>query len=241
MSESKPEISKVATAAVIIAAVSLSLPALGVLAIHIGLLAPIIGFGLFAAGAVLGGFLSLLLGIVGTVLTRDGSDPDGRTRSLTGVGGGVALLGVVALASSPGNDLPPINDITTHLGDPPVFAADPAERGRDMSYPAEFVSQVEAAYADLQPIAMSEGPAAAFDKALGAAKSLGWDVTLSDAAAGTFEATDSTAIFKFVDDISVRVRAAQSGSVLDIRSKSRDGQGDLGANAVRIRAFAAKL
>jgi uncharacterized protein (DUF1499 family) len=35
----------------------------------------------------------------------------------------------------------------------------------------------------------------------------------------------------------VRVRAAPNGSVVDVRSKSRDGQGDMGANAARIRAF----
>ena len=241
MSESNAEISKVATTAVAIAAVSLALPALGVLGIQIGLLAPMTGFYLFGAGALLGGVISLLLGIVGTVLTRGGSDPDGRTRSLTAAGGGAALLGVVVLAGSPAGDLPSINDITTNLADPPAFAADPAERGRDMGYPAEFVPQVQKAYADLHPIAMTEAPAAAFDKALAAAESLGWEVTLSDAAAGTFEATDATAIFKFVDDVAVRVRAAQDGAVLDVRSKSRDGQGDIGANAARIRAFAAKL
>jgi len=40
-----------------------------------------------------------------------------------------------------------------------------------------------------------------------------------------------------VDDISVRVRESGGGAVVDIRSKSRDGKGDMGANAARIRAF----
>ncbi|MEE3332293.1 MAG: DUF1499 domain-containing protein, partial [Myxococcota bacterium] len=141
----------------------------------------------------------------------------------------------------PGAGLPSINDITTNLGDPPVFAADPAERGRDMTYPADFVLQVGAAYPDLQPHAMSDAPADAFARALGAANELGWEVTLQDAVAGTFEARDATAIFQFIDDVAVRIRPTASGSVLDIRSKSRDGQGDLGANAARIRAFLAKL
>ena len=46
-----------------------------------------------------------------------------------------------------------------------------------------------------------------------------------------------TAIFRFVDDIAIRVRPTASGTVVDVRSKSRDGRGDLGANAERIRAF----
>ena len=44
-------------------------------------------------------------------------------------------------------------------------------------------------------------------------------------------------MFHFVDDISVRIRPAAGGSRIDIRSKSRDGQGDIGANAARIRTF----
>jgi hypothetical protein len=45
----------------------------------------------------------------------------------------------------------------------------------------------------------------------------------------------------FVDDIVVRVRPRPDGSLVDVRSKSRDGQGDLGANAARIRQLANAL
>ena len=52
----------------------------------------------------------------------------------------------------------------------------------------------------------------------------------------------TTRIFRFVDDVVVRVRPAEGGgAIVDVRSKSRDGRGDLGANAARIRAFAEKL
>jgi uncharacterized protein (DUF1499 family) len=50
-----------------------------------------------------------------------------------------------------------------------------------------------------------------------------------------------TRIFRFVDDIVVRVRPSNGGSIVDVRSKSRDGRGDMGANAARIRAFRDKL
>jgi len=44
------------------------------------------------------------------------------------------------------------------------------------------------------------------------------------------------------DDIVVRIRAeGASGSRIDIRSKSRVGQSDFGANARRIRAFIERL
>ena len=53
-----------------------------------------------------------------------------------------------------------------------------------------------------------------------------------------FEAAVTSPTFLFVDDIVVRVRPEGDGSRIDVRSKSRDGKGDLGMNAKRIRAFA---
>ena len=77
--------------------------------------------------------------------------------------------------------------------------------------------------------------------ALQVAEDMGWTILRTDPQRWIFEATDETTIFRFVDDISVRVRKDADGSAVDIRSKSRDGQGDLGANAKRIRAFEARL
>ena len=51
----------------------------------------------------------------------------------------------------------------------------------------------------------------------------------------------STPQLGFVDDVVVRIRPDGDGSRIDVRSKSRDGQGDLGANANRIRAFSQAL
>ena len=54
-------------------------------------------------------------------------------------------------------------------------------------------------------------------------------------------ATETTHVFRFVDDVVIRVRADRTATVVDVRSKSRDGRGDLGANAARIRAFVAAM
>lgn len=48
------------------------------------------------------------------------------------------------------------------------------------------------------------------------------------------KATDTSFWFRFKDDVVIRVRAADGGTVVDVRSVSRVGQGDLGANAARI-------
>jgi uncharacterized protein (DUF1499 family) len=50
-----------------------------------------------------------------------------------------------------------------------------------------------------------------------------------------------TGLFRFVDDVTVWVSEEAGEAVVKVRSKSRVGKGDLGANAKRIRAFLAAL
>jgi len=78
---------------------------------------------------------------------------------------------------------------------------------------------------------------AAFDRALQMAQALGWEIYHQDRNAGVIEAVDTTAIMAFKDDVVIRVRSNAQGTLLDLRSVSRVGVGDLGANAKRIRTF----
>jgi uncharacterized protein (DUF1499 family) len=111
-----------------------------------------------------------------------------------------------------------------------------------MAYPADFVPQVQQAYPDLATIRVSSDPAQALALSEQTARTLGWEVVAVDAAAGTLLARQTTKVFRFVDDVLVRVRPADGGGAeVDVRSKSRDGRGDMGVNAARIRAFAEKL
>jgi uncharacterized protein (DUF1499 family) len=66
---------------------------------------------------------------------------------------------------------------------------------------------------------------------------LGWEIVAADPAHGRIEATDTTRFFGFKDDVVIRIRPEGSGSRVDVRSKSRVGRSDVGANAARIRAF----
>ena len=52
---------------------------------------------------------------------------------------------------------------------------------------------------------------------------------------GLIEAIARTPILGFRDDVVVRVRAAPEGARIDVRSASRYGRHDLGANAARVR------
>lgn len=55
------------------------------------------------------------------------------------------------------------------------------------------------------------------------------------------EATDTTLLYGFKDDVVVRITESDGGTKVDVRSKSRVGRSDLGENAKRIRKFLARL
>ena len=70
---------------------------------------------------------------------------------------------------------------------------------------------------------------------------MGWELLESDPAGLRIEATDRTFWFGFADDVVVRITEAGDGSRVDVRSLSRVGGGDLGANANRVREYLAAL
>jgi uncharacterized protein (DUF1499 family) len=73
------------------------------------------------------------------------------------------------------------------------------------------------------------------------AMAMDWDVVARAPADGRLEAIATSQWFGFNDDIVVRIRPEGTGSRIDIRSKSRVGESDLGVNARRIRDFIARL
>ena len=141
--------------------------------------------------------------------------------------------------------VPGIHDITTDLAAPPEFVAvlplrasapNPATYGGD-----SIAAQQRAAYPDIVPLTLPVAPAAAFGRAHAAARDMGWEIVAADSAAGRIEGTATTRWFGFKDDVVVRVRPEGSGSRIDVRSVSRVGGSDVGANAARIRAYLARV
>ncbi len=227
--------SRVAAAARIAGVLGVVLFALGPLSVQIGVASAFAGFRIFGLG-LLSGLVALVLGVVGLVKTRAATGRPGRASALTGLLLGAIPVACVVVVAGPARNLPAINDITTDPADPPAFA----NPGR--TYPGEEFAQAQrAGYPDLAPIRVAHPPDAAYAVSLSAARELGWEVVREDAAAGVIEATDTTEIFRFVDDVVIRVRPEGAGSKVDVRSKSRDGKGDMGANAARIRAFREKV
>ena len=207
----------------------------GPAAAHFQLVPPLAGFVPFA----LGGLVALVTGLVSLVQLV-------RGRGLT-LGGGLAVLGGLALVAiaSGGAGHPRINDFTTDLADPPTFraaAALPENAGRDLSYPAAFAAIQRECCADLHPAKLAVAPADARTRALQAVTELpGWRTTRDDAATFEVEGVVTSQLFRFSDDVVVRIRPDGTGSVVDVRSKSRDGQGDMGVNAARIRQIVGRV
>ena len=63
----------------------------------------------------------------------------------------------------------------------------------------------------------------------------------SDPAESQIEAIATSRLFGFEDEVAIRVTETDTGARIDIRSRSRLGQIDRGANARRIKAFLADL
>lgn len=111
-----------------------------------------------------------------------------------------------------------------------------------MEYPAANAGRQREAYPDLAPAARAEPPRAAYEAALAAARRMPrWEVVAADAAALVIEAVATTGLLRFKDDVVIEVRPKDGGSAVHVRSKSRVGRSDFGANAARIRAFLKEL
>jgi uncharacterized protein (DUF1499 family) len=174
-----------------------------------------------------------------------------KTRAGSGALLAIALLVGLGAAWVPWNgyrtarSVPAIHDITTDTVNPPPFVAVLPLRA-DASNPPEYAGAEVAgkqrdAYPDIQSLILDESPAETFGKAVKAAKDMGWEIVAVEPNEGRIEATATTFWFGFKDDVVIRVGAEGSGSRLDIRSKSRVGRSDVGANAARIRRFTGML
>ena len=143
--------------------------------------------------------------------------------------------------------LPVLNDVTTDVDEPPAFSrsrlVQAARNGRvPPEQPADIRQKQRAAYPRVLPVVLDVPPEEAFELARRATISLRWQVIEmvppgGRSGAGRIEASDRTRILRFVDDITIRIRPRADGSRIDIRSASRLGSHDFGANAKRILAF----
>lgn len=96
-------------------------------------------------------------------------------------------------------------------------------------------------YPDLQPQRFAAPGPQVFDDASAVAHAQGWEVTQEDKATGVIQAVATTPLMHFKDDVTITVSPDGDQTKVVVRSHSRVGKGDLGANAKRIRLFQSEL
>ncbi|HUU65859.1 MAG TPA: DUF1499 domain-containing protein [Methyloceanibacter sp.] len=141
--------------------------------------------------------------------------------------------------------LPPLTDVQTTPADPLQFTVLVNERLRDanplVNPDAEKSAMQAEAYGDIGPMYLERSAPEVFVLVNEAVGRLGWTVVVNEtpgeSGIGRIEATDRSMIMGFTDDVVVRVKGDDAHTLIDVRSASRYGMHDFGANADRIRAL----
>jgi len=131
---------------------------------------------------------------------------------------------------------PPINDVSTDIEDPPIFWDMP----NPTDYPVERSAALQrAAYPDLVSLELTIAPERAYALAMVLVGEKGWEIIANEPDDGRIEAVASTILYGFKDEVIIRILPSDSGTRIDVRSRSRLGRIDRGVNAKRIRAVLA--
>ena len=164
------------------------------------------------------------------------------------------LMGVASLGAASGPlmmkqqaaKVPAIHDITTDTKFVPQFVALVEIRNADgasnpVTYDPAIAEQQLKAYPRVKPSYYDLPYAEVFKAAKATIQEMGLEVVAIDDAAGRIEATHTSMWWGYKDDVVVKVNRFTSPIEVNIRSKSRVGRSDLGANAKRIETFLDKL
>jgi len=177
----------------------------------------------------------------------------------------IVVVDQVGLA---GFQAPAIHDISTDLAEPPVFVFAQAERGpgdNTLEHGGEALAeQQRLGYPQLAPLHLSASKAEVWAAAKAVIAENNWRVLGEDKTRGHIEAVATTRVMGFADDIVIRISAeavpakavpvkttgesrgdedspTAESLIVDVRSVSRVGVSDLGANAARIESFLVAL
>lgn len=221
---------------------AIAVAAISVIIVRSGLLEIVPALATFAAALVFAGIAILFAFAAFVVIWRQGIG--GLGRALLALFLGLALLAYPAYLGTRAWRLPAISDVTTDTTNPPRFdvLARLRPRGRT-DYPGPAVAALQrTAYPDVIPLDLDVPTKIAYDAALALVTKRKWYIgdtrppTLARRD-GVIEAVARTPIMGFRDDVVIRITPVGQGTRVDMRSASRFGNHDLGANASRIRSL----
>lgn len=171
-----------------------------------------------------------------------------RDRNMLLIAVAVSVIPLIAMGPpiAKGRSVPPIHDISTDVMNPPTFdvavglrveALNDLEYGSEQGSATALAKLQQDAYPQIVTLESElSAPEAVALAALVLAQQ-GLDVVNVDVDQGRVEAVATSFWFGFKDDLVVRVQPTHTGSKIDVRSVSRVGQSDLGANGARIAKF----
>ena len=185
-----------------------------------------------------------ILSVAGLVMTG------GRPRrtlvaAVIGIAVGIVAAYVPWSSKQTADTLPYIHDISTDTANPPEFVAaaklrKPADH--PVTYDGKEVADLQQkAYPDIVTLTTGAPGEKVFEAAKAAIASMGMQLSDANPAQGRIEATQTSLLYGFTDDMVVRIATGVDGTKVDVRSKSRVGRSDIGQNAKRIRTFLQKL
>lgn len=198
--------------------------------------------------------VAVALGLLGLAAGLAGLPRRGATAALAAVAVGALVYAGLAQVRSRDAEHPPIHDVSTDWSDPPMpTVALLARRGPGAfrielapSVPegpggvgagvmARQVAEVNARTCPAAtPATFPLPPAQAYARARAALRAQAFTLVTDDPAALRLEATARRGVWALADDVMVRVRPAGAGARVDLRSISREGLNDGGANCARV-------
>ena len=192
-------------------------------------------------------FLAIVVAVVGLIRIWFGGQI-GAAQAFTGIAIALIGLAVPLFYLSHFFLLPRLNDIETTPRAPMQFkqlaAMRPADANRIVEPDLAAAEEQEKRYPDIRPMELERSVTETFDIVHEAVKRLGWTIVLNEPPAeepGRIEATNRTMIMGYTDDALIRVTGDDTRAFIDVRSASRYGMHDLGANAEHIRELFAEV
>lgn len=125
----------------------------------------------------------------------------------------------------------PLKDLSTRPDD-----ANPIEAPEEQAVAAQ-----RQAYPDIRPLVLERSAAESFALVREAMRRLNWEIVAMEPpvqnSLGYLQAEAHTLLMGFTDDVAVEVAGNATTATVDVRSISRYGEHDIGANADRIEAL----
>ena len=194
--------------------------------------------------SVVGLWIAVIIALVSLIRIWFGGQ-SGAAQDFAAIILGMIGLALPVLFLSKALLLPQLTDVQTTPADALQFTVlgetRPADANPWTNPDAEQAELQAEAYGDIGPMLLERSAPEVFTMVNEAVDRLGWTVVVNEtpgeSGVGRIEATDQTMIMGYTDDIVIRVKGDDAHALIDIRSASRYGKNDFGANADRIRAF----